>query len=130
MDLLFLGSLDWRPNIDAVRLLLDEVFPTVRRALPEARLFIVGRNPPPWLAQAARQAPGVELAANVADVRGYLHSCGVMLVPLRIGTFLTSEVVLGQANLGKALALGMIVVVAATMTVYALLQRRTSRWLR
>ena len=35
------------------------------------------------------------------------------LVPLRIGTFLTSEVVLGQANLGKALALGMIVIVAA-----------------
>ena len=40
------------------------------------------------------------------------------------------EVVLGQANLGKALAFGMILVVAATMTVYALLQRRTSRWLR
>jgi putative spermidine/putrescine transport system permease protein len=52
------------------------------------------------------------------------------LVSLRIGTFLTSEIVLGQANLGKALALGMIVVVAVTMTVYAILQRRTSRWLR
>jgi putative spermidine/putrescine transport system permease protein len=52
------------------------------------------------------------------------------LVPLRIGTFLTSEIVLGQANLGKALALGMIVIVAVTMTLYALLQRRTSRWLR
>ena len=52
------------------------------------------------------------------------------LVSLRIGTFLTSEVVLGQANLGKALAFGMIVVVAATMIVYAILQRRTSRWLR
>ena len=52
------------------------------------------------------------------------------LVSLRIGTFLTSEIVLGQANLGKALAFGMIVVVAATMTVYAILQKRTSRWLR
>jgi putative spermidine/putrescine transport system permease protein len=52
------------------------------------------------------------------------------LVPLRIGTFLTSEVVLGQANLGKALAFGMILVVAVTMTGYALLQRRTSQWLR
>jgi putative spermidine/putrescine transport system permease protein len=52
------------------------------------------------------------------------------LVPLRIGTFLTSEIVLGQANVGKALAFGMIVIVALTMTVYAMLQRRTSRWLR
>jgi putative spermidine/putrescine transport system permease protein len=52
------------------------------------------------------------------------------LVPLRIGTFLTSEIVLGQANLGKALAFGMILIVAATMSIYAVLQRRTSRWLR
>jgi putative spermidine/putrescine transport system permease protein len=52
------------------------------------------------------------------------------LVPLRIGTFLTSEIVLGQENVGKALAFGMIVIVALTMTIYALLQRRTSRWLR
>jgi putative spermidine/putrescine transport system permease protein len=51
-------------------------------------------------------------------------------VSLRIGTFLTSEIVLGRANVGKALAFGMIVVVAVTMTVYALLQRRTSKWLR
>jgi len=52
------------------------------------------------------------------------------LVPLRIGTFLTSEIVLGEANVGKALAFGMIVIVALTMTFYAMLQRRTSRWLR
>jgi putative spermidine/putrescine transport system permease protein len=52
------------------------------------------------------------------------------LVPLRIGTFLTSEIVLGQANVGKALAFGMIVIVALTMSIYAILQKRTSRWLR
>jgi putative spermidine/putrescine transport system permease protein len=52
------------------------------------------------------------------------------LVPLRIGTFLTSEIVLGQENVGKALAFGMILIVALTMAVYAMLQRRTSRWLR
>jgi putative spermidine/putrescine transport system permease protein len=52
------------------------------------------------------------------------------LVPLRIGTFLTSEIVLGQANVGKALAFGMIVIVALTMSVYAVLQNRTARWLR
>ena len=46
------------------------------------------------------------------------------LVPLRIGTFLTSEIVLGQANVGKALAFGMILIVALTMGLYALLQRR------
>ena len=43
---------------------------------------------------------------------------------------MSGEVVLGQANLGKALALGMIIVVVVVMTLYALLQRRASRWLR
>ena len=58
-----------------------------------------------------------------------LVSQGSPIVPLQIRGALTSEVVLGQANLGKAMALGMVVVVAAVMTLYALLQRRTARWL-
>jgi putative spermidine/putrescine transport system permease protein len=59
-----------------------------------------------------------------------LVSQGSPLVPLQIRTAVTSEVVLGQANVGKALALGMVIVVAIVMSLYALLQRRTARWLR
>jgi putative spermidine/putrescine transport system permease protein len=59
-----------------------------------------------------------------------LISQGSPIVPLQIRTALTSEVVLGQANVGKALALGMVIVVAVVMTLYALLQRRASKWLR
>jgi putative spermidine/putrescine transport system permease protein len=58
-----------------------------------------------------------------------LVSQGSPIVPLQIRGALTSEVILGQANLGKAMALGMIVVVAVVMSLYALLQRRTARWL-
>lgn len=58
-----------------------------------------------------------------------LVSQGAPIVPLQIRTALTSEVLLGRADLGKALALGMVIVVAVVMTAYALLQRRTSRWL-
>ena len=59
-----------------------------------------------------------------------LVSQGSPIVPLQIRLFLTSEVVLGQANVGKALAAGMVIVIAVVMTLYALLQRRTGRWLR
>ena len=55
---------------------------------------------------------------------------GSPIVPLQIRTALTSEVVLGREAIGAALGLGMVVVVAVVMTLYALLQRRTSRWLR
>jgi putative spermidine/putrescine transport system permease protein len=58
-----------------------------------------------------------------------LVSQGSPIVPLQIRGALTSEVVLGQQNLGKAMALGMVVMVAVVMSLYALLQRRTARWL-
>ena len=83
--ILYLGALDWRPNLDAVIQLLDEVFPAVRRAIPEARLQIVGRSPSESLRQRARECPGVELHADVPDVRPYMETSAVMAVPLRIG---------------------------------------------
>jgi glycosyltransferase involved in cell wall biosynthesis len=83
--LLFLGSLDWRPNLDAVSLLLDTIFPAVRSAIPDARLVVVGRNPPAWLAQRIRGLEGVELHGDVPDVRPFLAASGALVVPLRIG---------------------------------------------
>ena len=59
-----------------------------------------------------------------------LVSQGNPIVPLLIRSALTSEVLLGQQNLGFALATEMIVVVSIVMGLYALLLRRTSKWLR
>jgi glycosyltransferase involved in cell wall biosynthesis len=84
-SILFLGSLEWRPNLDAVRLLLDQVFPAVRESVPTARLWIVGRNAPAWLLKKAREVGNVEVHSNVPDVRPFLADSGVLAVPLRIG---------------------------------------------
>jgi putative spermidine/putrescine transport system permease protein len=58
-----------------------------------------------------------------------LVSQGAPLLPLQIGGTFTSEVVLGQEGVGKAMALAMVVVVAVVMTGYAVLDRRASKWL-
>jgi putative spermidine/putrescine transport system permease protein len=58
-----------------------------------------------------------------------LISQGSPIIPLQIGGTLSSEVILGQENVGKAMALGMVAIVAVVMTLYAVLQRRTSKWL-
>jgi glycosyltransferase involved in cell wall biosynthesis len=84
-QILFLGSLDWRPNLDAVRILLDQVFPKVLARMPEARLCVVGRHAPPWLVQRIRSLRQVTLHSDVPDVRPFLAESGVMAVPLRIG---------------------------------------------
>lgn len=84
-SVLYLGALDWRPNLDAARLLLGEVFPAVRARVAEARLALVGRRPPDWLRQLVARTPGAALHADVPDVRPYMSQSAVMAVPLRIG---------------------------------------------
>src|SRR6185436_17999070 len=74
-----------RPNLDAVQVLLDQIFPAVLAQHPNAILDIVGRNPPKGLAERVRAVPGARLHADVPDVRPFLAECGVMAVPLRIG---------------------------------------------
>ena len=59
-----------------------------------------------------------------------LISQGCTLVTQQIACTMQSEVILGQENVGKALALGMIVIVSAVMLVYAWIQRRASRWVK
>ena len=59
-----------------------------------------------------------------------LISQGTPLLPLQIAGTLSSEVILGQENVGKAMALAMIVVVALVMTAYVFLDRRASRWMQ
>ncbi len=59
-----------------------------------------------------------------------LVSQGSPIITLQIADAMQSEVVLGQENVGKALALGMIVVVSLVMLLYAFIQRRASRWVQ
>lgn len=84
-SILYLGALDWRPNLDALNLLLDAIFPSVRALLPDVRLMVVGRAPSDSLRRKVATEPGVELHADVPDVRPYLGQSAVLAVPLRIG---------------------------------------------
>ncbi len=84
-QVLFLGALDYRPNTQAVELLLGAILPRVREQTPGARLVIVGRNPPASLIEQTRGREDVELHANVPDVRPFLRDAAVMAVPLRVG---------------------------------------------
>jgi putative spermidine/putrescine transport system permease protein len=55
---------------------------------------------------------------------------GIALTPIQIGTFLNGNVVAGQQNVGKALGLGMVIIIAIAMGIYVVLQRRSARWLQ
>jgi polysaccharide biosynthesis protein PslH len=81
--IVFLGSMDWEPNIDAVSYFSREIFPRVRAQFPSAVFQIVGRNPHPGVKQLASES--VEVTGTVSSVAEYLHAASLVVVPLRIG---------------------------------------------
>jgi putative spermidine/putrescine transport system permease protein len=54
----------------------------------------------------------------------------IPLTSIQIGTLINGNVIADQANVGKALGLGMVLIIAVLMTVYVMLQRRAAKWLR
>ncbi len=98
----FLGSLDWRPNLEAVTWFLESVWPIVRRAVPRARFHVGGSNPPADLAGRLR-TEGVRFLGRVPDARDFLASGAAMVVPLRSGGGMRVKIL-------EAMALGVPVV--------------------
>jgi glycosyltransferase involved in cell wall biosynthesis len=84
-DLIFSGSMDWLPNIDAMEYFLSEIFPLIRQELPETTLTIAGRSPDERVVRAAQGLAGVTVTGSVADMRPYLWGSKVSIIPLRIG---------------------------------------------
>lgn len=82
--LVFLGSLDWRPNLEAAEWFLERVWPLVRRSVPQARFHVGGSNPPEGLA-ARLSSEGVRFLGRVPDARDFLSSGSAMVVPLLSG---------------------------------------------
>ena len=83
--ILYVGSLEWPPNVSAACYLARQVLPSVRRRLPEARLALVGKNPTAEVASLAHADDHVEVNGNVIDVRPYFRKAHVLAVPLEAG---------------------------------------------
>jgi polysaccharide biosynthesis protein PslH len=82
--LVFSGTLDFRPNVDAILWFVREVLPRVRAHRPNARLLVVGKRPTPALWRLAAEG-ALLLTGELSDVRPYLAGATVYVVPMRIG---------------------------------------------
>jgi glycosyltransferase involved in cell wall biosynthesis len=80
---IFVGSMDWEANIDAMDYFCREVWPAIKVAVPAARLRIVGRNPHARVKRLAGDS--VEVTGTVASVIEHYRQAAVNVVPLRVG---------------------------------------------
>lgn len=100
-SLIFTGKMDFRPNVDAVLWFWQEVLPLIKRQIPDVHFYIVGQSP---LRRVQRLAgdPAVTVTGYVDDVRPYIASASVYVVPLRIGGGTRLKVLEAMA-MGKAI---------------------------
>jgi glycosyltransferase involved in cell wall biosynthesis len=85
-DLVFVGSMDWMPNIDGAMWFVREILPLIRRRRPHCTVTFVGRKPTSELAELPKRNQRIQVTGTVPDVRPYLWGAAVSVVPLRIGS--------------------------------------------
>jgi len=95
--LLFVGGARHPPNADAIGWLLEDVFPRIRRELPDCELHLVGEGIS-GLPQARRAGAGVVVHDHVPDLAPLLDSCRIGLAPLRYGAGIKGKINLYMAH--------------------------------
>jgi glycosyltransferase involved in cell wall biosynthesis len=98
-NLVFEGNIAFAPNADGILWFCREVFPLIRKEVPQARLSIVGKNPPPEIQALASDC--VEVTGFVDDVRPYVDRAALFVCPLRKGAGIKNKV-LQAWSMGKA----------------------------
>ncbi len=83
-SLVFTGSMDWRPNQDAMLYFTEQILPLVQKEVPDISITMVGRKPPREIEELAKDSH-ITVTGTVDDVRPYIAEASVYIVPLRIG---------------------------------------------
>ena len=99
--LIYIGSMDWYPNEDAVGFFADEVLPRIQERVPDVRFSIVGGNPSAPVQKLAERK-GVVVTGRVPEIKPYFAEATVFVVPLRIGSG-TRLKILEALAMGKAI---------------------------
>jgi len=94
--IIFTGSMDYFPNIDAVLSFYRDVFPAVRAEMPNARFVIAGRNPATAVRKLSRD-PSVCVTGAVTDIRPYLRGASIAVAPMRVARGVQNKILEAMA---------------------------------
>ncbi|HEX3579545.1 MAG TPA: glycosyltransferase family 4 protein [Thermoanaerobaculia bacterium] len=91
----FIGSLDFRPNQEAVEWIVSELWPRVLERVPEARLSIAGSWAPDWL---RRKMSHIDFRGTVDDATAFMSTMSIMIAPLFAGGGMRIKVLEAMAS--------------------------------
>jgi sugar transferase (PEP-CTERM/EpsH1 system associated) len=95
--LLFMGTMDYFPNVDAVCYFCREILPLIQEQLPSTHFEIVGRRPTRNVRRLAKNRH-VTVTGGVTDVRPYLARAAIMVAPFRIARGIQNKVLEAMAS--------------------------------
>jgi len=84
-DLVFVGSMDWAPNIEGAEWFVREVLPMIRTRKPDCSVAFAGRKPARAVLNLAERDARIVVTGTVPDIRPYLWGATVSVVPLLTG---------------------------------------------
>jgi hypothetical protein len=82
---LFVGALDYKPNIDGLLWFVKDVFNQSKKFIPKAKLIVVGKNPKRKIYRLCAERDDIEIYANARDLRKYYARSRAIIVPLLVG---------------------------------------------
>lgn len=88
----FVGSMQYIPNSEAAMYFAKEVFPLVKKEIPDAKFKIIGAKPRQELYYATKDIEGIEITGRVPDVRECMKDCKVSVCPTRIASGIQSKI--------------------------------------
>jgi len=83
--ILSMATMFWPPNVDGVLWFANEVYPLVKRVVPEVSFAVVGARPPASVRRLAEADPSITVTGYVADPQPYLEQTAALIVPVRAG---------------------------------------------
>ena len=83
-NICFVGSMQYIPNSEATIYFATEIFPLIKKEIPDAKFKIIGANPRKDLFEAVKDIDGIEITGKVEDVREYMKDCKVSVCPVKI----------------------------------------------
>jgi polysaccharide biosynthesis protein PslH len=90
LTLVITGKMSYHANATAVVRFVEDVMPAVWRQIPDARLWVVGKNPPPEVARLGRS--NVLVTGAVEDIRPYLRRAAIAVAPIQYGVGIQNKV--------------------------------------
>ncbi|WP_292375900.1 glycosyltransferase family 4 protein [Methanosarcina sp. UBA411] len=85
-NILFMGSLSYQPNIDAVQVYIEEMHSIVKNEIPNVKFYIIGGHCPEWIKDYSKKDPSICVLGFVDDVKPYIYSADVCIAPINAGS--------------------------------------------